>query len=134
MDQKTRIELIRQGNQAFNEGDYRKARDLFTKADYKDGLIRIGDYYMFEKRLPLLAYGYYKRAGAQHRVDDLQQRMVMAMRTWLGPDKMKEEGSESPGAPVSSLQPDEDGMVSVPVNPILKQAALRILEERKKGG
>ncbi|TGK44968.1 hypothetical protein EHQ07_10880, partial [Leptospira gomenensis] len=24
-------------------------RDLFIKADYKDGLIRLGDYFMYEK-------------------------------------------------------------------------------------
>ena len=49
-----RADLIRRGNAAFNAGDYPQARDLFTKAGYKDGLIRLDDYYMFERRLPLL--------------------------------------------------------------------------------
>lgn len=91
MDSKLRAELIRQGNRAYNEGDYQKARDLFTKASYADGLIRIGDYYMYDKRLPLLAYGYYKRAGAKNKIEDLHRRMISAMASWLGEDKLTDE-------------------------------------------
>lgn len=49
MDSRERAETIRQGNRAFNEGDIRKARDLFIKAEYKDGLVRLGDHFMYEK-------------------------------------------------------------------------------------
>ena len=63
MDSKERAALIREGNAAFNDADYPKARELYLKCDYKDGLIRLGDYYMYEKKLPILAYGYYKKAG-----------------------------------------------------------------------
>lgn len=50
MDSKERAETIREGNRAFNEGNIRKARDLFIKAEYKDGLIRLGDHFMYEKK------------------------------------------------------------------------------------
>ncbi|EMF43198.1 hypothetical protein LEP1GSC083_0545 [Leptospira interrogans serovar Pyrogenes str. L0374] len=52
MDSKERAETIREGNRAFNEGNIRKARDLFIKAEYKDGLIRLGDHFMYEKKCP----------------------------------------------------------------------------------
>ncbi|MDH5657652.1 MAG: hypothetical protein OEZ34_17185, partial [Spirochaetia bacterium] len=71
MDSRQRAELIRKGNEAFNSGDYPLAKKLFLQSQYKDGLIRLGDYYMYEKRLPLLAYGYYQKAGATSKIEDL---------------------------------------------------------------
>lgn len=135
MDPSRRSELIRAGNQAFNEKDYPRARDLFVQASYADGLVRIGDYYMFERRLPLLAYGYYKKAGAKHRVLDLQRRMIGAIGEWVGKDKLKEEsirelGSGSDQKKGATWKTDTDGMVHVPVSPLLKSAALKILEKQ----
>jgi len=126
---KERAEIIRQGNEAFNNKDYRLARDLFTKAGYKDGLIRLGDYYMYEKRMPLLAYGYYRRAGSEKRIEDIRRRMISALMEWIGKDKFKPESvnmiSSRPGPKV-----DQEGMVSVQVSPILRDAALKILEKK----
>lgn len=139
MDSKTRIDLIRQGNEAFNTGDYPKARDLFTRASYSDGLIRLGDHYMYERRLPLLAYGYYRRAGATEKINDLHRRMVGAISAWIGSDKLKPEFQDSltPGAPGGGVgstadhrqyvNTDSDGMVRVPVNTDLMRQARRIL-------
>ncbi|HMW58508.1 MAG TPA: hypothetical protein PKE49_08090 [Leptospiraceae bacterium] len=131
MDSSTRAEMIRKGNQAFNEGKYPEARELFTKADYKDGLVRLGDYYMFDRRLPLLAYGYYKRAGAMRKIEEIQKRMVLALGEWIGRDKIKPESLqrlESGFAP--DMTTDREGMVSVPVSPFLKDAALKILAKK----
>lgn len=155
MDSRTRIELIRQGNEAFNAGDYPKARDLFTRASYSDGLIRLGDHYMYERRLPLLAYGYYRRAGATDKINDLHRRMVGAISAWIGSDKLKPEfqaelaglasaGAGTPenagsranaGAPGGAtsrgqrqyVNTDSDGMVRVPVNTDLLKQARNIL-------
>ncbi len=138
MDSSTRAELVRAGNRAFNEGDYAKARELFTNADYKDGLIRIGDYYMYDRRLPLLAFGYYKRAGAKDKVADLHRRMIGAIGQLIGQDKLKEDSLKELGLKTSNLKaapvnmkPDADGMISVPVSPILRDAALKILAGKK---
>ncbi|MCR9142456.1 MAG: hypothetical protein NXI24_09410 [bacterium] len=150
MDSSLRAEKIREGNRAFNEGDYPRARELFTQAEYKDGLIRIGDYYMYERRLPLLAYGYYKKAGDQKKIDDLHRRMIGALGTWLGKDKIREESrkkfglndgggvmpefsSELADAPAPELDyeaVDEDGMIPISVAPSLREVALSILEKR----
>lgn len=133
MEPGLRAEFIRKGNQAFNEGDYGRARELFTKAAYKDGLIRLGDYYMYEKRLPLLAYGYYKRAGANAKIEDLHRRMVLALGAWLGRDKIREESLKSlgiGGTPANNAEPDDDGMIPIQVSPVLREAALKILEHR----
>ncbi|RHX88871.1 hypothetical protein [Leptospira stimsonii] len=129
MDSRERAETIREGNRAFNEGDIRKARDLFVKAEYKDGLIRLGDHFMYEKKMPLLAYGYYKKAGYQKRIDEIFQRMMWALSQWIGADKFK----TTPNDPLQS----ENSSSSFPdasefqIHPILRQTALDIL--KKKG-
>ena len=130
MDSSQRAEIIRKGNRAFNEGDYRTARELFSRADYKDGLIRIGDYYMYDRRLPLLAYGYYKKAGAQTRIEDLHRRMIGALGEWIGRDKIKTESLQTLGmtGPKRDYDMDTDGMIHVPVANELRQAALQILQ------
>lgn len=123
-----RADLIRQGNQAFNAGDYSKARDLFTRANYRDGLIRLGDYYMYERRLPLLAYGYYRRAGAEAKVADLHRRMIGALGEWLGRDKLRPESVASLGlGQRANVQVDSSGMIPISVAPELRAEALRIL-------
>lgn len=133
MDSSQRAELVRQGNQAFNEGDYTKARDLFTRAAYKDGLIRLGDYYMYERRLPLLAYGYYRRAGAEAKIADLHRRMIGALGEWLGKDKLRPESVRSLGlGQRAEVQVDASGMIPVSVAPELREAALRILQSSGK--
>lgn len=131
MDSQQRAEMIRKGNTAFNEKNFTLARDLFTKAGYKDGLIRLGDYYMYEKRLPLLAYGYYKRAGAQNKIDDLHRRMIGAFSQWIGEDKLKEESREMLHPTTArSFETDQDGMIPVPVASELLQQAKKILAEK----
>jgi TPR repeat protein len=131
MDSALRAELVRQGNQAFNAGDYAKARDLFTRAAYKDGLIRIGDYYMYERRLPLLAYGYYKRAGANAKVEDLHRRMIGALGEWIGRDKIRPEFFGSGGRKMEKIEVDAEGMIPVPVAPELKELALKLLAGKR---
>ena len=97
---------------------------------------------MYDRRLPLLAYGYYKKAGAADKIADLHRRMVGAIGEWVGKDKFKEDslrelglgGNKPAKANVRSdsppsIKPDPDGMISVPVSPILREAARKILEK-----
>jgi hypothetical protein len=133
MDSKLRAEIIRQGNEAYNNKDYKKAKECFYKTDYKDGLIRLGDYYMYERRLPLLAYSYYKKAGAIDKIQDIHKRMIYALGEWIGRDKIKEEtlpGGAARVAQSDSFQKDDDGMIPVQVSPALREAALKILQKR----
>ncbi|PJZ52706.1 hypothetical protein [Leptospira adleri] len=128
MDSRERAETIREGNRAFNDGDIRKARDLFIKADYKDGLVRLGDHFMYEKKMPLLAYGYYKKAGYQKRIDEIFQRMMWALSQWIGADKFKTAPSDPTQSENSSSFPAAS---EFQIHPILRQTALDIL--KKKG-
>lgn len=130
MQEKERIELIRLGNEAFNNKDYTRARECFLKADYQSGLIRLGDYYMYERRLPLLAYGYYKKAGATSRVADLQRRMIGAFAEWVGKDKFKPESQVLMQGRTYNVQRDEAGQILVPVAPSLREQALAILGQK----
>ncbi len=134
MDIKLRAQLIREGNQAFNAGDIRKAREIFLKTGYQDGLVRLGDHFMYDRRLPMLAFGYYKKAGRQDKVDEIFQRMVMALSEWLGKDKFKVNPvTRAPQAiaaneetPRKELNPDDFS-----IHPILKAKALEILSSNK---
>jgi len=134
MDSSEKAELIRRGNEAFNRRDIQKARELFLKADYKAGLERLGDYIMYERSLPLLAYGYYKQAGASTKIEDIHRRMVGALSEWLGRDKLKDESramlSGGKRSSLAGIKADADGMIPVPVNDALKNAALNILDKK----
>ncbi|TGL44643.1 hypothetical protein [Leptospira perdikensis] len=130
MDSKERVLLIREANTAFNAGDIRKARELFLKTDYKDGLIRLGDHFMYDRKLPMLAFGYYKKAGRQDKVDEIFQRMVYALSVWLGRDKWKlpESANQINSSAKSSTPLNPDDFV---VHPILKAKALEILSSKR---
>ena len=126
-----RDELIRKGNQALDEKDYPKARDFFIKADYKLGLVRIGDYYMHEKHLPLLAYGYYKKADAEFKMEDLRKRMLGVIAQWIGHDKLRSDCRDDiiPKG-ISQLEAKNDtDEIKVFVDPLLKSRAEKILSQ-----
>lgn len=81
-----RIELIRKGNQLFNEGNVEMAAKIFKATNYIDGLIRIGDYY-YKKSQPLRALTYYKAANCKPRIEELAGKMFEVLKTWLEEDK-----------------------------------------------
>ena len=118
MDSKLRAELIREGNAAFNAKDYTKAKKLYIETNYKDGLIRLGDYYMYDRKLPMLAYGYYKKAGHSQKIDEIFQRMIYALGELLG------RGVYKAVEPSKDLNPDD-----FKVHPTLRAKALEILKK-----
>lgn len=130
VDSQLRAELVRKGNQAFNEKDYQKAREYFFQADYKDGIVRLGDYYMYERRLPLLAYGYYRRAKAVGKMEEIHKRMVLALGSWLGRDAIKPESLSRIESGMPETRVNDQGMVDVPVSSYLRETALKILASR----
>jgi len=129
-DSRNRAEIIRQGNAAFNAKDYKKARDCFFQAGYKDGIIRLGDHYMYDRKLPLLAYGYYRRAGAADKVQDIHRRMVGALSVWLGQDKIKPDSLAQSSKEFSNVKAGADGMITLPISNELRQTALAILNRK----
>jgi hypothetical protein len=49
VDSSTRAKLIRKGNEFFTDGKIKAAEKIFISVDYKDGLVRLGDYYLENK-------------------------------------------------------------------------------------
>ncbi len=83
-----RAQLIRLGNQAFNQGDFYQAAKIFKAIKYQDGLIRLGDYYYFDKHQPLMAYGYYRLAKFSKMLNKITEGFVFALSCWLKPEKI----------------------------------------------
>jgi len=84
---KERMLLIRKGNELFNQGDVEKASKIFVATAYKDGLIRIGDYYYFDKKDPFKALHYYIEAKYEKRIRELTERMALVLKKWLSEEK-----------------------------------------------
>ena len=96
MTEKERVALIRKGNELFNDGKLEDAIKIFTATGYQDGLTRVGDLYFFDKKMPIIAYKYYKLAGRKDRINDIFNRMIFALQSLVKagdgdavPSKMK---------------------------------------------
>ena len=83
---KERILLIRKGNELLNDGDIDKAEKIFIATAYKDGLIRIGDYYYFDKKNVFKALNLYLEAKYEKRIKELTERMALVLKQWLNED------------------------------------------------
>lgn len=117
MDDRERVTLIRAGNELFNKGEIEKAVRIFEKTSYKDGLARVGDYYFYEKKMPLMAFGYYKKADMKNKINEIYERMIYALGKWIRDEK--------PG--VEKNPPQED--VKIKISPKLKILAEEILRD-----
>lgn len=94
MEGKERAELIRKGNELFNQRNIREALKLFVQADYKDGIVRIGDYFLDEKQDPLKALPLYKKGGYERGQQQVYQMIAGAVHRMLLADSVKEEWYE----------------------------------------
>ncbi|MBN2401791.1 MAG: hypothetical protein JXN64_05280 [Spirochaetes bacterium] len=121
MDDKERIALIRKGNEFFNNGDIDNALKIFVKTDYKDGLIRIGDYYYYEKRQPLTALGFYQKANVKKKVDEIFERMMYALNRLIVEDKNKDKKNEQ----------STEETIQVNFSPKLQKVAEEILKKNR---
>ncbi len=74
--------LIRKGNDLFNQGKIDMARRIFVTTKYTDGLIRLGNLYMKERR-PLEALRMYWIAPHARRREALIEKMALVLRRWL---------------------------------------------------
>ena len=80
---KERLILIRKGNELFNKGDINKAAKIFVTTAYKDGLIRIGDYYYFDRKDPIKALHYYMEANYKKRIEKVSEKIAQIIKRWL---------------------------------------------------
>ncbi len=118
MDDKTRVELIRRANELFNSGHIEKAAEVYEKTGYKDGLTRVGDFYFFDKKLPLNALKYYRLAGRNDMVQQIHERMIYALALWI-------RAGDSTETPIAEVK-----LPPLKVSPKLKMAAEEILKKQ----
>ncbi len=119
MNDKTRVELIRRANELFNNGQIEKAAEVYEKTAYKDGLMRVGDYYFYDKRLPLNALKYYRLSGRNDMVQQIHERMIYALALWI-------KAGDSTDTPVAKVK-----LPPLKVSPKLKMAAEEILKKQE---
>ncbi len=77
-----RSALIRKGNELFNQGRIDMARRIFLTTRYTDGLIRLGNHYMKERK-PLEALRMYWVAPYARRREVLVEKMALVLKRWL---------------------------------------------------
>ncbi|HBD93087.1 MAG: hypothetical protein A2015_06795 [Spirochaetes bacterium GWF1_31_7] len=65
VDPSTRAMLIRKGNQFFSEGNIKAAEKIFVSVDYKDGILRLGDYYYDNNTIYKAAEMYFMSGNEQ---------------------------------------------------------------------
>ena len=82
LPEEKRIALIRKGNDLFNQGRFDLAKKVFLTAGYNDGLVRLGDRYMEEKK-PLEAFRMYWLAQHAAKRDHFVEKMSLVIKRWL---------------------------------------------------
>lgn len=87
MTDKERVELIRKGNQLFNEGKIEDAGKIFLATNYKDGLVRVGDYYLYQEKKFFKAFFYYKKANYSKRLEEIYKKWAEVIHFLLEEDK-----------------------------------------------
>jgi hypothetical protein len=65
-----KVKLNRKGNELFNGGDVESARRIFQTTGYSDGLIRVGDRYLSDRK-PIEALKMYRLARDEKRSERL---------------------------------------------------------------
>ena len=65
-----KVKLNRKGNELFNAGDIESARRIFQTTGYSDGLIRVGDKYLSDRR-PIDALKMYRLARDDKRTESI---------------------------------------------------------------
>lgn len=115
MDKSEKVQLIRKGNELFNEGNVYQALQIFVKTEYRDGILRAADYLYYDQKQPLAALKFYQMIKRQDRVDEIYGRMMFAFSKLV-----KEEDKNS--------EVDEEE-IEVKVHPKLKILAEEILRD-----
>ena len=91
VDEEDRVKLIRRGNELFNQGDIVNSLKIFLATDYKDGIIRVADYFYFDKKDLIKGIKLYKKAGFQKRVDEFAEKAAQIIHLLLEEDKQIQE-------------------------------------------
>ncbi len=77
-----KVALIRKGNELFNQKQYDLAKRIYLTTGYTDGLIRLGDLYLKQKK-PLEALRMYWLAPDPRKVSTLIESSAKVIQNWL---------------------------------------------------
>ena len=77
-----KVKLNRRGNELFNRGDIETARRIFQTTGYSDGLIRVGEHYLSERK-PIEALKMYRLARDEKRSDAIVATAVLVIQNML---------------------------------------------------
>lgn len=83
IDPSKKAEYIRKANTLFNSDRQEEAGQIYKALNYRDGLIRMGDYLYFDKHQPLRAFGYYRQANHEPMIDKIHAGFQFALKCWL---------------------------------------------------
>ncbi|MCL2154488.1 MAG: hypothetical protein FWH53_02365 [Leptospirales bacterium] len=125
MDHEEKVMLARKGNEAFNNGKINEAIKYFVKAGYRDGIMRVADYYYYDNRQPLVALKFYKMINRKDRIDEIFARMMFALGKLLRPSTEKDSDYERD-------KNSSDDEVEVKIHPKLKILAEEIIRKNEK--
>lgn len=78
----SKVKLNRKGNALFNEGDIEAAKRIFQTTGYSDGLIRVGDRYLSQRR-PIDALKMYRLARDENRSEPLIATAALVIQSML---------------------------------------------------
>ena len=123
MKDEEKVKLVRAGNEFFNNGNISEAIKYFVKAGYRDGIMRVADYYYYDKKQPLIAFKFYKMINRKDRIDEIFARMMFALGKWLRSKPEKEKTEE---------QTSSNEEIEVKIHPKLKILAEEIIRDSEK--
>lgn len=87
MDSSTRAKLIRKGNEFFNNKKMQDAKKIFIVTDYKDGLVRLGDYYYEELNDIFEACRMYFMSENRSKIDYFTKKCAESIRKMIANDE-----------------------------------------------
>ena len=126
MKDEEKVALVRKGNEYFNNGNLEEAIKCFVKAGYRDGIMRVADFYYYDKKQPLIAFKFYKMINRKDRIDEIFARMMFAFSRLLKSDG---EGTKKNAVPEEGSEEE----IEVKIHPKLKILAEEILRDNKEG-
>ena len=81
-----KVKLNRKGNELFNMGDTEAARRIFQTTGYSDGLIRVGDRYLSDRK-PIDALKLYFLARDEKRTERIVNSAALVIQSLLNEEK-----------------------------------------------
>ncbi len=93
VDPSTRAMLIRKGNEFFTGGNIKSAENIFVSVDYKDGLVRLGDYYYDHKDLYNAARMYFMSENSA-KIESFCELAAKAVQRMMCVDQKADDDGE----------------------------------------